>query len=183
MTTRSALLVSLACVGCYHTVTVLVPARDVPARTVIVASVSSGHVEQYEPGTRIVRGRDIVHAGEVTSHVDGSDLLAIEASGGERFGRTTVTRADWGNAVALLGGILLVGGALASWIFAGVCASDASQSGFFAAAGGICFGFGFLGTAGAALIGGPFLAFGVHGELRAEPIRVSVAPNGLVLRF
>jgi len=175
---RAALLV-LACSGCYHTVTVFVPARDVPPNTVVVAAVKAGVVNDFEPGAKVTRDGDIIHRGEVVGHVANDDLLVIEASGGEDFGRTHVSRVS-GYDVATGLGICI-----ASWVFGGVCAAEASNSVLFVAAGGICIDFAFLGSAVAALIGGPLIAFGTHGELRVdEPIRrVIVAPNGLILRF
>ncbi len=160
MRPSSVAVLLLLTTGCTHTVTVLAPAADVPADAPIEAVVTSGQVTQFSPDKTKSN----------VANLAPSDLVAVRASGGERFGNIVVDRKPGYDAIMVLGIAVILGGVTTSFVLAGTCNGSASslQPGCAAIA---------VGGASASLAGGGLLiAYGHHGE-------IVVKPTGIAGRF
>ena len=166
------------CACAPHSVTVFARASEVPPKTVVVAAVKTGVIDQFGPGTRVQTNGNIVHAGEIVGHVAPSDVLVIEAEAGDKFGRTIVKRKSAYDVLVALGVFFLLGGTIGAWGGAAACVGSNSDTALAGLAGGVCIDIGFLGSVGAAIIGGPILAVGVHGELE-----ITTSPSSVALHF
>jgi len=180
---RAGAALLLALTACEHSVVVLAPARDVPAQTPVAAAVTAGGVKRFDAGAVVKSTGVVVRGGREVAHLEPTDLLEIAAHNGDQFGTIRVRRKPMYEAVSLLGVLILVGGTLASWGVAGACISPSQDVG--ASSGDSqCVVGGLVGTLVVVGIGGPVLAWGVHGELvTSDHPRVSFAPGRLTVRF
>lgn len=192
------LVSSLVC-GCYlHKVTVFVPPCEVPPETYVEAVIkTTGTIDQYRSRVRLDRAGNLLYADAVVAHVEPSDTLVIRASSGDEFrpwsratetstaSITKVSRHGVGYDISIAAGLVLLAGGIAlSTAYAFVCASwqqnDSSWLDLH------CAGPTFLAFALTAGVSLPILAAGLHGDLvvtQQHLHALTVAPNGLVLRF
>ena len=156
--------------ACTHTVTVLVPVADVPEGTHVRAAVTPGAVTQLPPDAKLgVRGA-VSSDKKLLMNLSPTDEVAVEASGGETFGRIEVVRKPGYDAIMVLGILVLLGGITTSFALAGSCNSN------YSTLQGPCAAIAATGGS-ASLAGGlALVVYGLHGEL-------VVKPTGVVAKF
>jgi hypothetical protein len=172
---RANIALLLFTIGCTHTVTVLAPVHDVPKNTYVVAAIAPGQVTQF-PRDAILRDGGIVvtEHNTILAHLEPSDKVAIEASGGEDFGSIRVRRKIGFDLLVGAGLVLIVGGVAGS-LFGGEECNTAATRGhaYDMPIAPSCNAFA-LGGAAASLVGGvALIAFGSHGEITITASGVS----------
>jgi len=178
-----ALVALSACVT--HTVTVLVPAADVPPKTPVVAAVTPGQVTDFPEGATVAKRGVVARDGKVLARLAPNDLLVMHAQGGETFGSISVRRNPMYELVSLAGVLAIIGGTVSAWGGAGACSNSQGLAVF----SGPCLAIGLGGMAAAFAIGSTLLAWGIHGEIRVTDTNdtkkpaVTFAPNGLRVVF
>jgi glyoxylate utilization-related uncharacterized protein len=92
-----------------HTITVLVPVKELSQRTHVEAAVVPGRVLEFEGWAHAYPNGVVVRDGKVVANLDSDDLVAVRAGDGDAFGsRVVKCRQNDGHSAALFLGAILV---------------------------------------------------------------------------
>ena len=178
-------IVALGAAGCAHSIDVFVPAAEVSPTNDVVAAITPGHVEPFQPGAHLQTNGDLKRDDRVVAHVAKDDTLVVRASAGTQIGRVRVERAASGELLTLLGVVVAVGGTVASLVAAGQCEAGQTSANAFGIGNAACLAAGGVGVGASFALGIPLIAIGIGGPLIVidSGVRVSVGPTGFRVTF
>ena len=167
---RRALLFSICATGCWHSVSVIVPASDVKERRYVTALVTPGKVEPFSRREAYVENGFLVSRGRLEK-VDPTDLVVIHARDGDAFGKVRVRHTWTSDALSVVGVLVGVGGMATSITVAGLAMRDVKDGPFAGVAGGAYLGLGFLAVIASVGLGAVIFAVGQNTPLHIDGVR------------